>query len=65
MRAAQKHKVQRVVITSSGVAIYKNKNPKKTHFTADDWTDLSIASAYEKSKTIAEKCAWDFLRNLP
>ena len=65
MRAALKHKVQRVVITSSGAAIYKNKDPKKTHFTTEDWTDLSIASAYEKSKTMAEKCAWDFLATLP
>ena len=65
MRAAHKYKVQRVVITSSVAAIYRNADKKKTHFTVEDWTDLKIASAYEKSKTMAEKAGWDFLANLP
>jgi nucleoside-diphosphate-sugar epimerase len=60
MRAAQKNKVKRVVITSSIVAIYVSADKNKTDFTIDDWTDLSIAGAYEKSKTMAERAAWDF-----
>ena len=54
MRGALKHGVTRVVITSSVVSIFKSKDPKKTHFSVEDWTDLTIASAYEKSKTMAE-----------
>jgi dihydroflavonol-4-reductase len=33
--------------------------------TNQDWTDLSVATAYEKSKTLAEKAAWDFIGQLP
>lgn len=64
MRAAHTHKVKRVVITSSVVAIHLSRDPKKKHFTVDDWTDLSLANAYDKSKTIAEKAAWDYLESL-
>ena len=64
MKGALKHKCSRVVITSSVAAIYKSTDKKKTHFTDEDWTDLSVATAYEKSKTQAEKAAWDFLANL-
>jgi len=28
-------------------------------FTADDWTDVPSADPYSKSKTLAEKKAWD------
>ena len=67
MRGALKHGVTRVVITSSVVSIYKNKDAKKTHFSVEDWTDLTLKSnsAYEKSKTMAEKAGWDFLAALP
>ena len=65
MRACHKNKVQRVVITSSCSAIYKSKDPKKTHFTPDDWSYTDGALPYEKSKTLAEKAAWDFIADLP
>lgn len=37
------------------------------NFTADDWTDPSQkrVGAYEKSKTLAEKAAWEFVEKLP
>lgn len=65
MRACHRHKVERIVITSSCAACMKSADKKKTHFTSDDWTDCNIATAYEKSKTMAEKAAWNYLASLP
>jgi nucleoside-diphosphate-sugar epimerase len=62
MRAAHKHRVKRVVITSSCASIMcqKPENHKEV-FTENDWSDPAACGAYEKSKTLAEKAAWDFL----
>jgi len=66
MRAAHKHKVKRVVITSSVASIMMKTNTnKKDSYNEDDWSDLEACGAYEKSKTLAEKAAWDFLYSLP
>merc|ERR1711935_429322 len=68
MRGALKHKVKRVVITSS-IAAVSNGNTSKMLFTPDDWTDpadcLAERKAYALSKTYSEKAAWDFLKDLP
>mmetsp|Transcript_40121 Transcript_40121/g.61292 ORF Transcript_40121/g.61292 Transcript_40121/m.61292 type:complete len:176 (+) Transcript_40121:176-703(+) len=61
MRAAHEHKVKRVVITSSNVAQVVSKDPFKVNFTVQDWSDLETGNAYEKSKTLAEQAAWDYL----
>ena len=62
LRAAHKHKVKRVVVTSSVAAIYIQKpEDKKDILNESDWSDASIAGPYEKSKTLAEKAAWDFV----
>ena len=63
MRAAQKHRTKRVVITSSIASVYRLPEDKRPEvFTEENWSDLeySAGSAYIKSKTIAEKYAWDF-----
>jgi dihydroflavonol-4-reductase len=66
MRAAHKHKVKRVVITSSVAAIFGQKpENQKEIYTENDWTDVTAVGAYEKSKTLAEKAAWEFLHSLP
>ena len=66
VRAAHKHRVKRVVITSSVIAIMQQHNQNiKELFTEDDWSDLTSCLAYAKSKTLAEKAAWDFLHSLP
>lgn len=67
MRGCQKHGVKRIVITSSCVAIYKPTDKTKTNYNRDDWTDPNRpgVNAYEKSKVMAEKAAWDFLAALP
>jgi nucleoside-diphosphate-sugar epimerase len=55
MRAAHRNKVQRVVITSSMVAIMvKLLENHKDLYTEDDWSDVPACGAYEKSKTLAE-----------
>lgn len=67
LNAAQQAGVTRVVITSSIVAVAFARHPKGYGLTAADWTDIShpTASAYIKSKTLAEQAAWDFAKSHP
>ncbi len=62
LKAAQKSKIKKVVLTSSmGAMAYGHKKRTCNH---NDWTDISQdVGAYIKSKTIAEKAAWDFINN--
>ena len=63
LKAAKKNGIKRVVLTSSTVAIMGGK--KTGLITPEDWTDLNSKniSTYFKSKTLAEKAAWDFINN--
>ena len=63
LRAARDAGVKRVVLTSSFAAIGYGARGRTTAFTEEDWTDLSYPSLqpYAKSKTIAERAAWDFI----
>jgi dihydroflavonol-4-reductase len=64
LRFARDAGVRRVVVTSSIAAIcYGQDNPNTTLFDESIWTDPSRGdvSAYVKSKTIAERAAWDWL----
>lgn len=63
LRAAQEAGVKRVVLTSSFAAIGYGKEPTGRPFSEVDWTDpdASDVSAYVKSKTFAEREAWDFI----
>ncbi len=66
VKAAHKHKVKRVVITSSVAAIMQQTEENiKLTYTENDWTDINAAGAYQKSKTLAERAAWDFRDSLP
>ncbi|BDC51744.1 dihydroflavonol-4-reductase [Bryobacterales bacterium F-183] len=55
--------VRRVVVTSSFAAIGYGHPARPGHvFTEADWTDPTAdVSAYVKSKTLAERAAWDFI----
>ncbi|KAK0259890.1 hypothetical protein LTR35_018048 [Friedmanniomyces endolithicus] len=54
--------VKRVVVTSSFAAIGYGHAPQSAPFNEDDWTDLNgIIPPYQKSKTIAEGAAWDWI----
>lgn len=62
LKAARDAGVKRVVLTSSFAAIGYSKDPKGYIFTEEDWTDPELTDrAYIKSKTIAEKAAWDWI----
>jgi nucleoside-diphosphate-sugar epimerase len=65
LRAARDAGVKRVVLTSSFAAIGYGHPPRKTPFNETDWTDLNGDGvyAYVKSKTLAERAAWDFIAN--
>jgi dihydroflavonol-4-reductase len=50
------------VLTSSFGAIGYGHRPRKAPFNEADWTELNgDVTAYIKSKTIAERAAWDFI----
>jgi nucleoside-diphosphate-sugar epimerase len=63
LRAARDADVKRVVLTSSFAAIGYGAKGRTTAFTEEDWTNLNDPSLqpYQKSKTIAEREAWDFI----
>jgi nucleoside-diphosphate-sugar epimerase len=63
LRAARDAGVKRVVLTSSFAAIGYGQRPRTGPFDETNWTDVKGegVSAYAKSKTIAERAAWDFM----
>jgi len=66
LKYASANNVKRVVVTSSIAAVVygKNKNELHTTFTENDWTNESNkkdSTPYFRSKTIAEKAAWEFI----
>jgi nucleoside-diphosphate-sugar epimerase len=63
LRAARDAGVKRVVLTSSFAAVGYGHPTSEKPFTEDDWTNTSDTSitAYTKSKTLAERAAWDFI----
>lgn len=63
LRAARDGKVRRVVLTSSYAAIGYGTQGRSTPFTEEDWTDPDgpDVQPYVKSKTLAERAAWDFI----
>jgi nucleoside-diphosphate-sugar epimerase len=62
LRASRDAGVKRVVLTSSFAAIGYG-HPQMNHpFNEDTWTNVNGGvSAYVKSKTLAERAAWDFM----
>jgi nucleoside-diphosphate-sugar epimerase len=63
LRASRNAGVKRVVLTSSFAAIGYGHTVRDTPFTETDWTDPDgdDIAPYAKSKTLAERAAWDFL----
>ncbi|OBZ18461.1 epimerase [Bacillus sp. FJAT-27264] len=63
LRAARDAGVKRVVLTSAFGAIGVGHTDHKGPFTETDWSNTEAdIHAYQKSKTIAEKAAWEFIR---
>ncbi|BDD12114.1 dihydroflavonol-4-reductase (plasmid) [Fulvitalea axinellae] len=64
LKAAHKAGIKRVVLTSSMVAMLGDVTGDE-NIGQDSWTKVNAknATAYLKSKTLAEKSAWDFVKN--
>ena len=66
LRAAHAAGIRRVVLTSSSAAVTNVARPPGTsRFDETDWSDPSWSgiSPYSKSKTLAERAAWDFVES--
>ena len=66
LKAATAAGVKRIVVTSSTVAIFYGPDQPKSHaYSETDFTDESRAdiTPYIRSKTLAEKAAWAFVRD--
>ncbi len=63
LRAARDAGAKRVVVTSSFAAIGYGRKQQSTPFSEADWTPLNgeFVAPYQKSKTLAERSAWDFV----
>ncbi len=63
LRAARDAGVRRVVLTSSFAAVGYGMPDTSQPFTEENWTnpDAPQVAAYYKSKTLAERAAWDFI----
>ena len=62
LRAARDAGVKRVVLTSALGAVAFGHKPQTAPFNETDWTNLTgNVPAYQKSKTLAERAAWDFI----
>jgi nucleoside-diphosphate-sugar epimerase len=64
MEAAKVNKCKKVVITSSVATVMFNETVEDRKLNWNDWSPEKI-DPYPKSKLLAEKAAWDFIRNLP
>jgi dihydroflavonol-4-reductase len=67
LRAASKNGVKRVILTSSSGAVTYGRTRKnfKKLYDEKDWTDPEAgkdSTIYYNSKTLAEKAAWDFMK---
>jgi len=63
LRASRDAGVKRVVLTSSFAAIGYGQKPQEAPFNETSWTDPNGDDVlpYVKSKTLAERAAWDFI----
>ena len=63
LRASRDAGVKRVVLTSSFAAIGYGHKPQNTPFNETSWTNPAgdDVRPYVKSKTLAERAAWDFI----
>ena len=65
LKAAADAGVRRVVLTSSLAAVSGGYPPDDSRvFDENDWSIVERCPPYPKSKTLAERAAWDFIENL-
>ncbi|KAM3727612.1 Cinnamoyl-CoA reductase [Dirofilaria immitis] len=65
LRAVAKSSIKKVVLTSSSCAINEGYTDMTRTFNENDWSNIDSKNVnnYIKSKTLAEKAAWDFVHN--
>ena len=66
LKAAHAAGIKRVVLTSSFAAMMESDlHPGKSAYDEENWSDPNrpTISPYTKSKTLAERAAWDFVRD--
>ncbi|KAJ1549179.1 hypothetical protein HK405_008496, partial [Cladochytrium tenue] len=66
LRAARDAKVKRIVVTSSVAAVAYGHAEKTATYDETAWSEVPNmvkANAYRKSKTLAERAAWDFIES--
>lgn len=63
LKAAREAHVKRLIFTSSFASIGYGDGDMKTPYTEKDWSIMDGLPAYHKSKTLAEKAAWDFIES--
>lgn len=62
LRFAHEANVKRVVVVSSNAAVSAGYAGENRTFTENDWSNLeNKIGAYSKSKTLAERAAWNFI----
>jgi nucleoside-diphosphate-sugar epimerase len=63
LHASRDAGVKRVVFTSSFASIGYGHKSQTTPFNEANWTELNgeVVAPYQKSKTLAERAAWDFM----
>jgi dihydroflavonol-4-reductase len=65
LKAAEEAGVRRVVLTSSLAAVSSgHPHDNARVFDEDDWSIVERCPPYPKSKTLAERAAWDFVAGL-
>jgi len=65
LKACADADVEKVVLTSSFAAVGYGHPREKEVYTEEDWSSVDgEISPYAKSKTLAEKAAWEFVENL-
>lgn len=65
LEAAHRARVKRVVMTSSVAAMTNGHACRSQPFSEQDWSIVESASPYEKSKTLAERAAWQWVAAHP